>query len=452
MNRPWAVSIRKILIALPALARVYRPFGVLLLGFLVIPGCLNWESLYGARCGDGVVEGSEACDDGNASDGDACNSLCQLPAPFCGDGHVDPGEACDDGNALDEDDCLSDCQEASCGDGQLWVGHEGCDDSNTVPGDGCSPSCQVEPPTCGNGALDPGEPCDDGNISNEDSCLRGCSLAVCGDGFVRTGDEECDFGAVGLAVCSRGCQVCLNDARTYSRGNSHCYEYHPEALSYAAARAVCAENNGYVWVVTAALEASDVLLHLPQASADVWLSLDTSAAPYAWVTGEVTKYRPWAKAQPSDTTLGCVMNHADDTLGSIWSSSACTAKHAFICERNTPYEDPVSHHVYRLRSDALPLAAATDACVALGGHLLRIETAAEQLQLAKWFSLELWLGAARKAGNFQWQDGGVLGYSAFADGQPDNATGDQDCLVYNRTHTWNDVTCEGARAFVCELE
>ena len=418
----------------------------------LVPGCIDWSSLYGPSCGDGVTEGSEACDDGNTADGDGCTAHCQLPAPFCGDGHVDAGEACDDGNQDDDDGCVSDCKDASCGDGHWWLGMEGCDDGNLIPGDGCSPTCTVEPPTCGNGMLDPGEPCDDGNASNEDSCLRGCSHAVCGDGFVRTGVEECDFGATGLATCNRGCLTCINDASTFARNLTHCYEYHAEMLGYAAARAACTKNGGYVWTVTAALEASDVLSHLSAATQDSWLSLDTASTPYAWVNGDSSKYQPWAAGQPN-ALLGCALNHQDPVLGSAWSSAACTEKHAFICERNTPNEDPISHHAYRLRSEAVSFAKANDTCVALGGHLLSIETADEQAQVAKWFSLDIWLGATRNAdGDFQWQNGQALTFMAYAKGQPDNAAGNEDCLAYGKNHGWSDVRCEAPRAFVCELE
>lgn len=45
---------------------------------------------------------------------------------------------------------------------------------------------------CGNGTLDPGEGCDDGNISNSDDCLNNCTIANCGDGYVWSGQEDCD--------------------------------------------------------------------------------------------------------------------------------------------------------------------------------------------------------------------------------------------------------------------
>src|SRR5581483_3113637 len=57
------------------------------------------------------------------------------------------------------------CVRASdqCGNGHLDQG-EVCDDGNTVSGDGCSADCLSEE-ICGNGILDPqkNEVCDDGN-------------------------------------------------------------------------------------------------------------------------------------------------------------------------------------------------------------------------------------------------------------------------------------------------
>ena len=78
-----------------------------------------------------------------------------------------------------------------CGDGILQVG-EGCDDGNAKPGDGCSGVCTVEPgyicPTvnapckpvvvqvCGDGVIEGGEACDDGNSLAGDGCSAGCAV------------------------------------------------------------------------------------------------------------------------------------------------------------------------------------------------------------------------------------------------------------------------------------
>ena len=45
---------------------------------------------------------------------------------------------------------------------------------------------------CGNGNVEAGEQCDDGNQVNTDICTNACQNAVCGDGIVRAGVEQCD--------------------------------------------------------------------------------------------------------------------------------------------------------------------------------------------------------------------------------------------------------------------
>jgi len=79
-----------------------------------------------------------------------------------------------------------------CGDGELDEGEQ-CDDGNTVGGDGCSAICTIEPP-CGNGMKDEGEECDDGNNVDGDGCSAICTIEpFCGDGTLDSG-EQCDDG------------------------------------------------------------------------------------------------------------------------------------------------------------------------------------------------------------------------------------------------------------------
>jgi cysteine-rich repeat protein len=127
-------------------------------------------------CGNGIVEGNEACDDGNMIYGDGCNN-CQ--SPFVGNNILDPGEECDDGNIISGDGCSSTGLAEYCGDGLKNNSNEECDDGNLIDGDGCN-NCQS--PFVGNNILDPGEECDDGNT-------------ISGDGCSSTGSMEYDYDA-----------------------------------------------------------------------------------------------------------------------------------------------------------------------------------------------------------------------------------------------------------------
>ena len=258
-------------------------------------------------CGDGLLVGAEACDDGNTTDGDGCSSTCTVEVPDCptttlatlGDAAV-TGDSCASGDfdaaascggtnsggdyaieftapadatyrfstandtrdfdtvlyARDacggaEVDCNDDTDGIAsqlelamsagetvviyvsgfgtacgsfaldvtevgavvvCGDGVVDPG-ETCDDGNTIDGDGCGASCAVEEgwecPTpgtpctsvCGDGVLVGVEECDDGNTIDGDGCSATCfsetpgcpdaSVSTVGEGVAA--DDTCDY-------------------------------------------------------------------------------------------------------------------------------------------------------------------------------------------------------------------------------------------------------------------
>jgi cysteine-rich repeat protein len=128
-----------------------------------------------------------------------------------------------------------------CGNGIVDPG-ETCDDGNRLSGDGCNPLCQIEcsfecgscgipnPCTvnvvCGDGVLGSGEACDDGNTKSGDGCSANCTrvevgwtcpirmgrcFPICGDGVV-VGPETCDDANV---VSGDGCSAfCLVEPTT----------------------------------------------------------------------------------------------------------------------------------------------------------------------------------------------------------------------------------------------
>ena len=93
----------------------------------------------------------------------------------------------------------------SCGDGIVQTG-EFCDDGNLDDGDGCTTQC--EPPYCGDGLVTGDEQCDDGfedNTGDWDGCNSDCTVAgYCGDGVVN-GPEACDDGTENNTGAYGGC-------------------------------------------------------------------------------------------------------------------------------------------------------------------------------------------------------------------------------------------------------
>jgi len=189
-------------------------------------------SLDGGFCGNGNIDRGEDCDGLNLN-GQTCQSLshgsgnllcssclfdysqCSLDGGLCGNGNIDSGEACDGTNlngktcaseghgtgTLSCSACAFDFSQCSlpsaavCGNGVVELG-ETCDDGNLINGDGCSNTCQIETTTavCGNGVIESGETCDDGNLINGDGCSSTCQIEVpvnCGNNIIDY-PEECD--------------------------------------------------------------------------------------------------------------------------------------------------------------------------------------------------------------------------------------------------------------------
>ena len=200
-------------------------------------------------CGDGVISttAGEVCDPYKADDPNSpyCSENCKQIIGSCGDGKLNGNEACDPG--LDPY-CLSDCSrsEGYCGDNDV-NGNEVCDNgenngntdcpyfSERTECTICTENCSNAPGTpryCGNGLTEEGyENCDSGsNNGTYGNCKADCSGmgSRCGDGILQRGNctgyddctqteganEQCDNGQNnGQTKCKYGdetCKVCNN--------------------------------------------------------------------------------------------------------------------------------------------------------------------------------------------------------------------------------------------------
>src|SRR6185503_1866296 len=111
----------------------------------------------------------------------------------CGNGVLDPGEACDDGNTTGGDGCEITCTPTGCGD-HVVAGAEECDDGNIASGDCCSSGCLFEAAgsSCPDGdgnACTINPHCDGAGACVQDFASSG---AACPDGPELCTLDECD--------------------------------------------------------------------------------------------------------------------------------------------------------------------------------------------------------------------------------------------------------------------
>jgi cysteine-rich repeat protein len=162
-------------------------------------------------------------------------------------------DAADDGTASSTGAASTDtgAGEPTCGNGVLEDG-ELCDDGNADDTDACTSACVpaacgdglVQPPEtcdagalngpgkvcngqcriniCGDGDLSPAEACDDGNTDDNDACTSLCHHATCGDGHVHVGVELCDTQG-DSATCDADCTtVACGDGHPNRAGGEEC--------------------------------------------------------------------------------------------------------------------------------------------------------------------------------------------------------------------------------------
>ncbi len=194
-----------------------------------------------AMCGNGVLEAGELCDPGIVAGAGACpescdddqscttdtlvsGGTCQAMCTFtaitmpinndgccpaganpgddndcsaaCGNGFVDVGETCDTAIASGAGKCPTACDDGIACTSNVLSNPGTCTAACVYPaitmpinGDGCCPTgananddndCA---PVCGNGVVEAGEQCDDGNTDNTDACDNTCHTHVVATAF-----------------------------------------------------------------------------------------------------------------------------------------------------------------------------------------------------------------------------------------------------------------------------
>ncbi|MBU6160646.1 MAG: DUF4215 domain-containing protein, partial [Myxococcales bacterium] len=145
-----------------------------------------------SACGDGTVDPSEECDDGNPEDGDGCSALCRLEGARTCEACDTPNDCAFAGSSCvelsDGRVCLPTCEDGVCPEGWSCVGNTVC----VPPGRACADA--PLPEDCGSGDDDDG------------------------DGLVDCADPDCD----GNPLCPEPVELCANGVDDDGNGPVDC--------------------------------------------------------------------------------------------------------------------------------------------------------------------------------------------------------------------------------------
>ncbi len=284
---------------------------------------------------------------------------------------------------------------------------------------------------CGNGQLDRGEECDDGNRIDTDGCTGSCLQCTGGDA------------AFGWSE------------------NGHCYRRFDKPASWAEARAACADVRGDLATFTAIYEVRAVVDPLLRESASpIWIGLqgDERTNNFSWVTGEPLVITAWAPGEPKPAGT-CVQQFAGKAqrltgLGIAWMTSPCQGSASFLCETVPWTVRQGAGHAYKVFTVPLAWPAARDACLRNAGHLATLADAEEEAFVSTLVGTRVWIGAcdADKEGTFAWVTNEAFSFRRFGPKEPDDHDGTDDCVALGPDPVWHDRTCGEANAYVCEIE
>ncbi|HVM95615.1 MAG TPA: lectin-like protein [Candidatus Acidoferrales bacterium] len=197
------------------------------------------------------------------------------------------------------------------------------------------------PSTCGNGTVDPGEQCDDGNYANGDCCSSTCEIDVAGTPCTADSDP-CT-----LDTCTGGTPTCLHsqfgaDGTSYDSSDNHCFYHFAGPLDWQSAETACEGIGGYLAVLDSSAE--NAIARSSFVSGTPWIGFDdiaveagTNAFGFVKVTGGPLTFSAFAPGEPNNANTNpngedCVQYWFPDTA---WNDYRCDAAEPYVCERPT---------------------------------------------------------------------------------------------------------------------
>uniref|UniRef100_A0A4W4DQA3 Mannose receptor, C type 1b n=1 Tax=Electrophorus electricus TaxID=8005 RepID=A0A4W4DQA3_ELEEL len=235
-------------------------------------------------------------------------------------------------------------------------------------------------------------------------------------------------------------------------------------LTWHQARKSCQQQAGDLLSITEPHEQTFISGLTQRMNVKLWIglnSLDTSSG-WRWINGQPLRYLKWLSGQPSSEP-GHNCGVTSQFYGSEWSTSICSEKHGYVCQRGVATLTippavhtgfcpspliPHSGHCYFINREKKTWVEARDACRQEGGDLLSILSVEEQSFIISNLGYskmdELWIGFSdlRTLKLFEWSDDSCVPFAWWERNEPSVAD-EENCVLMR-----GEVTSQPERCLV----
>uniref|UniRef100_F6TDB0 C-type lectin domain-containing protein n=1 Tax=Ciona intestinalis TaxID=7719 RepID=F6TDB0_CIOIN len=296
-------------------------------------------------------------------------------------------------------------------------------------------------------------------------------------------DEGCDAGWSGYGS---SCYKASTDEYMFIYSNRHCEEINSNLVSI---------HDDYEQAFVHSLVTTTIP---PGLGYTAWIGLAakstiTGEPYYTWENGDPVTYTHWGTDQPSKKRIKqCLFNLTQyhmSTTG-FWEIDICGQNRYYVCEKDRVgftqpvlttlpttgncypgwHGDSTTAYCYQIneyddanRNQRLTWYDARDYCRAQGGDLVSVHSSEERDSIINFVTngavgsyTYFWMGLNNLGLNtgYQWTDGSAVSFTDWSVGEPNNVNGEENCVecqFYTDSYTWNDLSCDTSRNFICKI-
>ncbi|CAG5896528.1 unnamed protein product [Menidia menidia] len=266
----------------------------------------------------------------------------------------------------------------------------------------------------------------------------------------------------------------------WKRHGSYCYFIGTETKTFDEAKDDCKNSDSYLVDVSNGVDnAFLVSLVGLRPEKFFWLGLSNqiNIDVFSWTNGEFVRFTHWNAGMPGHRQ-GCVAMGTGVSAG-LWDVLPCTNKEKYICKHLAegavstdppPTQTPpqcadgwnrvgtrnvCSKFFTGPRSAEKTWFEARDYCRAIGGDLLSIHSATEQM-VARGGKAWIGLHVDDPNAGYVWSDGSPLNFQHWQEGEPNNYNNAETCVEYvihswGEQGSWNDLNCESYNDWLCQI-